>query len=150
MAREAPGPADIVIISCTRGGGGVASGDRFDGAPVYGVSCAGSIHSSVIELFIRGGAGGVLVLACPKEDCWNREGPAWLEQRLYHEREAELQERVDRRRLHVAFLALSDTAGAREHLAALRARVAAMDAAEGEGDIDLLRLCDTVNDEVVA
>jgi ferredoxin len=150
MAREVPGPADIVIIGCTRGGGGVTSGDRFDGAPVYGVSCAGSIHSSVIELFIRGGAGGVLVLACPKEDCWNREGPTWLEQRLYHEREAELQERVDRRRIHVAYLSLSETARAREHLSALRARIAAMDAAEGEGDIDLLRLCNPVSDEVVA
>lgn len=150
MARETPGPADIVIIGCTRGGGGAASSDRFDGAPVFGVSCAGSLHSSVIELFIRGGAGGVLVLACPKEDCWNREGPVWLEQRLYHEREAELQERVDRRRVQVAYLSLSETARAREQLAALRASVAAMDAAEQEGDVDLLRLCDTVNDEVVA
>ena len=118
--------ADIVIIGCTRGGGGAASSDRFDGAPVFGVSCAGSLHSSVIELFIRGGAGGVLVLACPKEDCWNREGPVWLEQRLYHEREAELQERVDRRRVQVAYLSLSETARAREQLAALRASVAAM------------------------
>lgn len=150
MAREAPGPGDIVLIGCTRGGGGAASSDRFDGAPVYGVSCAGSIHSSVIELFIRGGAGGVLVLACPKEDCWNREGPTWLEQRLYHDREAELQERVDRRRIAVGYLSLAETERAREHLAAFRARVAAMDAAEGESDIDLLRLCDTINDEVVA
>jgi coenzyme F420-reducing hydrogenase delta subunit/NAD-dependent dihydropyrimidine dehydrogenase PreA subunit len=150
MARESPCPADVVIIGCRRGGGGVAAGDRFDGAPVFSVSCAGSLHSSVIELVVRGGAGGVLVLACPKEDCWNREGPTWLEQRLYHEREAELQERVDRRRVLVANLSLSDTARAREQLASFRARIAALAMPEGEGDIDLLRLCDPITDEVVA
>jgi coenzyme F420-reducing hydrogenase delta subunit len=150
MMRESPGPADVVIIGCKRGGGGVAAGDHFDGAPVCGVSCAGSIHSSVIELLIRGGAGGVLVLACPKEDCWNREGPTWLEQRLYHEREAELQARVDRRRVLVANIALSETPRARELLASFRARITALEAPEQEGEIDLLRLCDTVTGEVVA
>jgi coenzyme F420-reducing hydrogenase delta subunit len=55
----------------------------------------------VVEFFVRSGAGGVLMAACPPRDCWSREGPVWLEQRLYHDREAELQHRVDRRRIRL-------------------------------------------------
>lgn len=43
-----------------------------------------------------------MVLTCPERDCSHREGPKWLEQRFYHEREAELQVRVDRRRVRLA------------------------------------------------
>jgi hypothetical protein len=45
----------------------------------------------------------VVVLACPPRDCWHREGPRWLVERAYHGREAELQARVDRRRLRIAY-----------------------------------------------
>ena len=38
---------------------------------------------------------------CPPRDCWNREGPTWLQQRIYEDREAELQERVDRDRVRI-------------------------------------------------
>ena len=48
-------------------------------------------------LSTRGGAAGVLVVSCPPRDCWHREGPAWLHERIYNGRDAELQERVDRR-----------------------------------------------------
>ncbi|NIP82298.1 MAG: hydrogenase iron-sulfur subunit, partial [Gemmatimonadetes bacterium] len=55
------------------------------------------LHTSVIEYLVRAGAGGVMVVACPPRDCWNREGVTWLEERVYNEREAELKDRVDRR-----------------------------------------------------
>ena len=74
----------------------------------YPVDCAGNLHTSVIELLLRGGAAGVLVLPCHLRDCRNREGPRWLEQRIYHGREAELQARVDRRRISVAPAGLLD------------------------------------------
>jgi hypothetical protein len=47
-----------------------------------------------------------MVLGCPPRDCVGREGPKWMEQRLFHDREAELQSRVDRRRVRVATAAL--------------------------------------------
>ena len=72
------------------------------GGVAYPVDCAGNLHSSVVELLLRGGAGGVIVLACPPRDCWHREGPRWLEERMYHGREAELQSRVDRARVRIA------------------------------------------------
>lgn len=134
--------APVVVIACRRGAGGAGHGERFERAPVFAVDCAGALHTSVVEAFVRGGASGVLVLACPEEDCWNREGPVWLEQRMFHEREAELQERVDRQRVAVAHVSLGDRAAARAVLAEFRARVAALARATGEDDVDLLRLCD--------
>jgi len=140
--RHAPGASDVVVIACTRGSGGAARDERFDGAPVFAIDCAGSLHTSVIEMFVRDGAGGVLVFACPVEDCWNREGAIWLEQRLFHDREAELQERVDRRRVMLAHASFAESGRARAMLARFRASIASLEHARGEGDVDLLRLCD--------
>jgi coenzyme F420-reducing hydrogenase delta subunit len=136
----------VVIIACARGAGGIAGDGTFEGAPVYPVSCAGSLHSSVVELLIRGGAAGVLVLSCPTEDCWNREGPKWLEERFFNEREAELQERVDRRRVRVAALTLADHDAARAELADVRARITELDQTIAEDDIDLLQLCEVAEE----
>jgi coenzyme F420-reducing hydrogenase delta subunit/ferredoxin len=144
--RHSPATSDVVVIACARGAGGAAGGEHLEGAPVFGIDCAGSLHTSVVELFVRGGAGGVLVLACPMEDCWNREGAIWLEQRLFHGREAELQERVDRRRVALANVSLADAAGARAALAELRAGIQALESSGGEDEIDLLRLCDLAAD----
>ena len=142
FAEQRVTPGEVVIIACGRGAGGVGRRPSFDGAPVFAVDCAGTLHTSVIELFVRAGAGGVLVLACPPEDCWNREGAVWLEQRMFHEREAELQERVDRRRVAVAHVALAETVEARRVLANFRERIAELEQARSEEEFDLLRLCD--------
>jgi coenzyme F420-reducing hydrogenase delta subunit len=65
----------------------------------------------VIEYYLRAGADGVMVAACPARDCWNREGGKWAEARIVHEREAELQARVDRRRVRIATAAPGDLGG---------------------------------------
>jgi coenzyme F420-reducing hydrogenase delta subunit len=98
----------MVAIACRQGAGGLEPVLRAEGAVVYPVECAGNLHTSVIELLLRGGAAGVLVLPCHPRDCRNREGPKWLEQRIYQGREAELQERVDRRRIVVTPAGLAD------------------------------------------
>lgn len=109
---------EVVVICCDHGAGGFAPTLAAEGAAMYPVDCAGNLHTSVIEILLRGGAGGVLVLACPPRDCRNREGPRWLVERVYHDREAELQARVDRARVRIGH------ANARERqraVAALRA-----------------------------
>lgn len=63
---------------------------------LYPIDCPGSLHTSVIEQLLRLGAPGVCILSCPPRNCWNREGPQWLVERVYHDREAELPQRVDR------------------------------------------------------
>jgi ferredoxin len=137
-----PGAADVVVVACERGAGGVATGVGVDGAPVYTVDCAGGLHTSVIEYLVRSGAGGVLVVSCPPRDCWSREGPKWLEQRLYHEREAELLPRVDRRRVRVAHAGAAERDAVRAALAAFRRDVAALEHVAGESDIDLVTMCE--------
>lgn len=101
----------IVAICCAEAPASHLSALRDRGAYVHHVSCAGNIHSSMIERLLRAGVPGVIVGACPPRDCVSREGPKWLDARLYHDREAELQARVDRRRVDVATLAGGDLGG---------------------------------------
>jgi len=142
IAAARPGPRDVVVIGCDRSAGVARTVSR-PGVRVWPVTCAGNLHSSVVELLTRAGAGGVMVVACPARDCWNREGPKWTEQRLFHDREAELQERVDRRRVRLVFAA----AGDRDLVPALeefQTAVAALAAQGGEAEIDVSRECDVV------
>jgi ferredoxin len=115
---EAPG---VVVVGCDRGPAGRIEDGALDGTPVFAVSCAGNAHTSAVEQLLRAGARGVLVAACPPRDCWNREGPAWTEARLYHDREAELQPRVDKRRVRLAFASVREAGRLRAELAAFRA-----------------------------
>jgi ferredoxin/coenzyme F420-reducing hydrogenase delta subunit len=62
-------------------------------------SCSGSLHTSVLEQLLRLGASGVCIVSCPSRNCVQREGPKWLFERVYNDREAELPRRVDRRRI---------------------------------------------------
>jgi len=95
------GRKSVVAVCCSQVPVSHVEALRTRGAFIHTVSCIGNLHSSVIELFVRGGAPGVVICACPPRDCVNREGPKWLGERLFNEREAELQARVDRRRVRV-------------------------------------------------
>ena len=142
VARESPTRGDVVVIGCDRSATGSAA--TVAGAAVYLVTCAGNLHTSVVEYLVRSGAGGVLVVACPERDCWNREGSKWLEQRLFHDREAELQERVDRRRVRLVNRAWGEEVQLRAQLEAFQRAVARIESvAEAELDIDLIAECDT-------
>jgi ferredoxin len=118
LAQPARRAGQVVAICCDHGAGAYRSAIADEGAALYTVDCAGNLHTSVIELLLRGGAGGVLVLACQPRDCRSREGPRWLTERVYNGREAELQMRVDRRRVHVVNVAAGER---RLALSALRA-----------------------------
>ena len=66
-----------------------------------------------------------------------------MEQRLYHEREAELQARVDRRRIRVVHAALGEHAEVRLALAWFREELHAIGQTEAEVDVSVQRACDT-------
>ncbi|MGD2071460.1 MAG: hydrogenase iron-sulfur subunit [Gemmatimonadota bacterium] len=142
IAERTPGPGDVVLVACEQGAGGAAKRTEFRGAPVLSVACAGSLHTSVVEYLVRAGAGGVMVASCPPRDCRNREGPRWLEARMYHDREAELRERVDRRRVRLQFASLGEEEELEEALARFRSEVRALDGREGEGQIVLETECE--------
>ena len=143
LAEPARRPGEVVAIACDSGAGGRASTLAAEGAVVYPVDCAGNLHTSVVELLVRGGAGGVLVLPCPKRDCHHREGPKWLAERMYGGREAELQARVDRRRIAIREVGAGDREGARRAVAEFRAQLAVLEqpAPALEGEIGAA--CDT-------
>jgi quinol-cytochrome oxidoreductase complex cytochrome b subunit/coenzyme F420-reducing hydrogenase delta subunit len=148
LAAKRPGARDVVLVGCTRGAGGIAARDRFDEAPVLPVGCAGSLHSSVVETLLRGGAGGVMVVACPARDCWNREGGKWAEQRLFHDREAELHERVDRRRVRLIEAGATEHALVQLELAAFRDALSGAEPDPFDEELDLLGLCDRAEEGV--
>lgn len=100
----------IIAITCENAAPAHLDALRIAGATVYPVTCTGNLHTSVIEQALRSSQ-GVIVFSCPPRDCRGREGPKWLEQRMYHDREAELQARVDRRRVRLAYMAIGDLSG---------------------------------------
>ena len=142
VAGAQPGADDVVLIGCfhAAAGGGLES---FHGCPVLPVSCSGSLHTSVIEYLVRAGAGGVMVVACHPRDCWNREGVKWLEERLYDQREAELKERVDRRRLRVVNAAEAEGRLLVREIDTFRTQVRALGRALAETAIEVDTLCET-------
>jgi len=100
-----------VAICCEHAAPGHLAPLRAQGAEVRLVPCVGNLHTSVVELSLRAGAPGVMIYTCAPRDCQGREGPQWLHERLYHEREAELQARVDRALVATAVMAPGDLAG---------------------------------------
>jgi coenzyme F420-reducing hydrogenase delta subunit/Pyruvate/2-oxoacid:ferredoxin oxidoreductase delta subunit len=132
------------VVCCDRGARGWGSTLERAGATLHPVDCAGNLHTSVVELLVRSGAAGVLVLACPPRDCWNREGARWLEERMYNEREAELQARVDRRRVRIAHASASEAGEALAALRAFMAETARLDDPRRELASELDLECDPV------
>ena len=90
----------------------------------------------------------MLVLACPPRDCWNREGPRWLGERMYNEREAELQARVPRNRVRLAYAGAGETAVAVQTFVAFSKDVAALGAPAAEHRPEPVTACDPVDPAV--
>ncbi|MEJ2152759.1 MAG: hydrogenase iron-sulfur subunit [Gemmatimonadota bacterium] len=148
MTAVSLGTADVVLVACDRGAGRIRDLERVDGTTIHRVSCAGNMHTSVVEFYLRAGAGAVVVLACPPRDCWNREGPIWLAGRMYQDREAELQPRVDRRRVRLAYVAAGESHRVAKEVALARDSIANLTVGIESGDDDLIRECE-VEEETV-
>jgi hypothetical protein len=73
-----------------------------------------------------------VICGCPPRDCVGREGPKWLSERLYNDREAELQPRVDRRRVQTLTLAPGARGDALAEYDAIARDFAALDRPEPE------------------
>jgi coenzyme F420-reducing hydrogenase delta subunit len=143
-ALEKLSAAPIVAICCSEAPASHIRAIHDRGAHIHTVSCVGNLHSSVIERFLRHGAPGVMVCACPPRDCVSREGPKWLEARLYHEREAELQERVDRRRVRMGTLAPGALGASLAAYDEFARSVTALEQPARTPDVDLEGVCDAV------
>jgi len=131
------GAPQVVAICCENAAPTHLDAVRREGAVVQKVTCSGNLHSSVVELALRGGASGVLVFSCPPRDCRGREGPKWLTERMFNGRDAELQERVDRRRVATATMVVGDLAHTLATLREFRASLAPLGSG---GAVDLTEL----------
>lgn len=149
-ALAASGTVPIIAVCCGQAPPAHLSALRSRGAHIHTVTCVGNLHSSVIELFARNGAPGVIVYGCPPRDCVGREGPKWLRERLFNNREAELQPRVDRQRVRIATLAPGDLAGTLTAFDRFRHELAALAIPEPERDLEIDTLCDPVPQEEAA
>jgi coenzyme F420-reducing hydrogenase delta subunit len=98
----------------------------------------------LIEFFVKNGAPGVIVFGCPPRDCASREGPKWLHERVFNDREAELQPRVDRRRVCLATSAPGDLDGLIAEFDAFAKHLAVLDPPERVADPAFEAVCDSV------
>lgn len=130
----------LVVVACKRGVGGASL--RAEGASVYPMRCAGNLHTSVIELLVRSGAAGVLVATCPPRDCWGREGPHWLGERVHGGREAELRESLDRRRLRVVHLGEGEGRRLQDELHGFRDSLGDLDAPAPDANLEIDTECE--------
>jgi coenzyme F420-reducing hydrogenase delta subunit len=134
----------IVAIVCEQVPARQVSAIQSRGASTLVVPCVGSVHTSLIEILLREGAAGVMVCGCPPRDCVNREGPKWLHERVFNKREAELQPRVDRRRVCLATFAPGDLAGSLAVFGAFALRIALLDRPGRDAEAMLEAECDPV------
>lgn len=146
LAQAQPGSGDVVVVGCMHGAaqtaGSTAKSLAVPPPKLFPVGCVGNLHTSVIEYLVRAGAGGVVVAACPPRDCRSREGVKWFNERLHNGREAELQDRVDRRRIEVVYAAAGEARTLRRALDRFGAKVLAMAAARAESDFAVGAECE--------
>ena len=133
-----------VAVACAQAPAAHLAALRERGAHVHVVPCVGNLHSSVIELYVRKGSPGVIAFGCPPRDCVGREGPKWLNERLFNDREAELQPRVDRRRVRTATMAPGDLAGTIAAYERFGRELASLASVAPEEDVDIEVPCEPV------
>lgn len=121
-------PGRIVVFGCAHG----ADATRLAGPGVaaFGLMCTAQLPPSFVEYALRDGAAGVLVATCVDGGCEYRLGTRWTGERLAGAREPHLRASVSRERLALVAAGRGDESALAAALAALRERVAALDAAD--------------------
>ncbi|HSJ10413.1 MAG TPA: cytochrome b N-terminal domain-containing protein [Longimicrobiales bacterium] len=148
LAHEQPRNTDVVIVGC-QWSAARAEAER-TGALHFSVPCIGAMHSSTVEFLLRGGAGGVLVVGCMEHDGRTREGVTWTEQRLFEGRKSQLQPRVDRARVRLVQVTLSEGVRLHDAVTAFAADIDALARVPEEDEPDLLTLCRSRQDATEA
>jgi ferredoxin/coenzyme F420-reducing hydrogenase delta subunit len=137
LAEHRPAENDLVIVGCSWSGARAEAARS--GAGFLGVPCIGAMHSSTVEILLRGGAGGVLVVGCPEHDGRTREGVTWTEERLFEGRSADLKPRVERSRVRLVQATLGEHVLLHASVLAFAAEIEALAAADQE--IDIIDMC---------
>ncbi|MGF1505231.1 MAG: hydrogenase iron-sulfur subunit [Anaerolineae bacterium] len=75
-----------VVFACERHTSHGARNFSAEGVTIVPVTCVGMVQPDLTAAAWHAGAAEVRVIGCPPEDCTNREGNLWLEERLNRER----------------------------------------------------------------
>ena len=109
----------VVVVRCAHAGNLDALADP--GVAVLAMPCVGMLPPSFIDLVIsRKHADGVLIAGCAEEDCYERLGDRWTEERIGSQRDPYLRDRVDRDRVAVSWASPVQQHRTREALAQFR------------------------------
>ncbi len=72
---------------------------------VVPVPCVGAVHPDEVRAVLEAGARSVRIVGCPPDDCTNREGNEWTEQRMLRKRRPRLDDVVDTDRVEMIWAA---------------------------------------------
>jgi quinone-modifying oxidoreductase, subunit QmoB len=107
--KEGDGEPRILVLGCrrsagmaweeVRGAGRRAQGDKNGSVEFIGLPCAGKLDTDVLLKALALGADGVLVLACPEENCRSNRGNSYARDRLAEARGYLQEAGIDGRRL---------------------------------------------------
>lgn len=138
--KHTPGAEDLVVMVCEQGLAKALDGQA--GIVPFPVHCVGAMHTSALEYLLRKGVGGLYMLACPERDCTYREGAAWMAERIYNDREAELRDRVDKNRVRLAHFGRGEKSEALHSIRSFQAELKAGDTPQADSADDLERDCE--------
>ncbi|MCC7110479.1 MAG: hydrogenase iron-sulfur subunit [Deltaproteobacteria bacterium] len=122
MNRKAEAKGGVVVFACAQSVRRIQA-LAGTGVTVVELECAGNLHMDALATALKRGAAGAVVWSCPPRNCQFREGPRWLRERMFHKREAELPESVDRSRLLLVEYGPGEAKEALAEIEAFRARV---------------------------
>ena len=101
VAAPAAARGEIVVICCDHGAGEFAADVAAAGGVPYPIDCAGNLHTSVVELLLRGGPAACWCWPVPSAIAGIAKDRAGSATRVHGGREAELQPRVERARVRI-------------------------------------------------
>lgn len=121
-AAKLSGETRVLVFGCKNG----PDLQRLNGSSVAAVElqCIGMLPPSFVDFLItRHHVDGVFLTGCTLEDCHNRLGNRWTEQRLAGERDPYLRERVPRERIGKFWAGLTHNKRLAQELAAFQAQI---------------------------
>lgn len=112
----------VVVYGCTQGPGLQAVAGP--SVAVVELPCIGMLPPSFIDFLItRHHVDGVVLTGCRENDCYERLGARWTEERIAGERDPQLRRRVPRERIVSLWAGQDGGAELEEEIAAFRARL---------------------------
>ena len=126
-AAKLTGSARIVVFGCAHDADSAALADA--ATAVIPLPCAGMLPPPFIDFVLsRGHADGVLISGCAEQDCFERLGDQFTEQRIANQRDPNLRDRVPRDRVAVSWNNPARRGSLRDALAQFRTHL-------GDGEV---------------